>query len=77
MSQLDMEGQRKFAELQMNTTKLDKKADELQAQQDEINAETKELELKIAQSEVKNIFFIKKRICDYVFTAKNRFIRSR
>jgi hypothetical protein len=49
---LDIEGQRKFAQLQLNTTELDKKADALQAQQDEINAETKELELKISQSEV-------------------------
>ncbi|CAB3364224.1 Hypothetical predicted protein [Cloeon dipterum] len=50
--QLDMEGQDKFARLQLNTTKLDAKADELQAQLDAMNAEMKELEEKIAQSEI-------------------------
>jgi len=52
VSQLDAEGQRKFNGLQLNTTKLDKKADELQAQLDEMNSKTKELEFKINQSDV-------------------------
>jgi peptidoglycan hydrolase CwlO-like protein len=42
----------------LNTTKLDKKADELQAELDKMNGEIKDLESKLSQSEVCKLSYV-------------------